>query len=178
MTKTTKTAKPVAKPTAKRVAKATTKVLDSAVIKAKTAKRIADAKAKAGKVAPTVAAKLSPLAEGFLDALKLGGKAKPAASKPVAPAKAAVAATKPAPAPKAATASAKPATEGVQTATGAKMQIITMIASTKGGVSPGEIAKALGWPRAGGTISRAIKLAPFKVAKARDAEGVLRYSRA
>ena len=87
--------------------------------------------------------------------------------------KAKVATTKPAPAPKAATASAKPATEGVKAPTGAKGKIIAMIDASKAGVSPGEIAKALGWPRAGGTISRAIKLAPFKVAKARDAEGVL-----
>ena len=62
--------------------------------------------------------------------------------------------------------------------TGAKATIIGLIDTTKGGVSAAEIAKKLGWPRAGGTISRAIKLAPFKIAKARDGEGVLRYSRA
>jgi uncharacterized membrane protein len=108
----------------------------------------------------------------------LKAKAAKVASKPAKAGKAPVATVKPVVAPKAATASEKPATGVVQTATGAKMQIITMIASTKGGVSAAEIAKTLGWPRAGGTISRAIKLAPFKVAKARDAEGVLRYSRA
>ena len=60
---------------------------------------------------------------------------------------------------------------------GAKGRIIAMIAA-EGGTSAAEVCKALGWVRAGATIGRAIKLAPFKVAKVRDADGVLRYSRA
>jgi hypothetical protein len=60
---------------------------------------------------------------------------------------------------------------------GAKATIIDMIAA-KGGVTEPEICKALGWARAGATISRAIKLAPFKVAKAKDEDGRTRYSRA
>jgi uncharacterized membrane protein len=61
--------------------------------------------------------------------------------------------------------------------TGAKATILLLIETTKGGISAAEIAKKLGWPRAGGTISRAIAVAPFKVAKLYDDEGVLRYSR-
>jgi hypothetical protein len=164
MTKTTKTAKPAAKLTAKRVAKATTKVLDrKPALKPLTL----DGKVVLPGRAPVTA----------LGAIRQEIAAK-AASKPVAPAKAAVATVKPAKAANGATASAKPAAEGVKAPTGAKGKIIAMIDASKAGVSAGEIAKALGWPRAGGTISRAIKLAPFKVAKARDAEGVLRYSRA
>jgi hypothetical protein len=60
---------------------------------------------------------------------------------------------------------------------GAKGKIIAMIAA-EGGASAAEVCKALGWVRAGATIGRAIKLAGFKVAKVRDADGVLRYSRA
>ena len=153
MTKTTKTAKPAAKPTAKRVARATTKVLDKP--KGPTTKILETAlKAKAK-----------------ADAAK-------AASKPVAPAKAAAATNKPAKAAKPAKASETAGNGGAKAPTGAKGKIIAMIDASKAGVSAGEIAKALGWPKAGGTISRAIKLAPFKVAKARDGEGVLRYSRA
>lgn len=100
---------------------------------------------------------------------KLGTDAK-AASKPAKAGKVAPATTKPAKAAKAATASEKPA------ATGVKAKIIAMI-DRKGGVSAAEVCKALGWARAGATIGRAIKLASFKVAKVRDADGVLRYSR-
>jgi hypothetical protein len=60
--------------------------------------------------------------------------------------------------------------------TGAKAKIIDMIAAD-GGTTAADICKALGWVRAGATIGRAIKLATFKVAKVRDADGVLRYSR-
>ena len=121
------------------------------------------------------AAKVAP--KGPLEAA-LKAKAAKAARKPVAPAKPSAAATKPAKAAKAATASETAGNGGAKATTGAKGKIIAMIDASKAGVSAGEIAKALGWPKAGGTISRAIKLAPFKVAKARDAEGVLRYSRA
>ena len=101
---------------------------------------------------------------------KLGTDAK-AASKPAKAGKVAPATTKPAKAAKAATASEKPA------ATGVKAKIIAMI-DRKGGVSAAEVCKA---PRArpgparrstNGSSSRRLK-----VAKVRDADGVLRYSR-
>ena len=71
----------------------------------------------------------------------------------------------------------KPAATETKAPTGAKATVLAMIQKAgKVGVSAAEIAKALGWPRAGGTISRAIKAASFPVAKVRDGEGVLRYS--
>jgi hypothetical protein len=166
---------------------ATTKKVTKAVTAKRAAKgtrslSTAEAVRKLAKATP---AGLKPIAQAaaaeartFLAKIDAKDRADKPASKPAKPAKPSAAATKPAKAPKAATASAKPATEGAKAPTGAKGKIIAMIDASKAGVSPGEIAKALGWPRAGGTISRAIKLAPFKVAKARDAEGVLRYSRA
>lgn len=58
--------------------------------------------------------------------------------------------------------------------TGAKATILAMIAR-KGGVSEPEVCQALGWPRAGGTISRAIKVAPFAVKKVKGEDGRTRY---
>jgi hypothetical protein len=153
------------------------------------------AKSKAGIAAKAVQA--NPAAAGIAaaktddaerTALKAAGKSIPAAltgRKPASKAKAA----------KPAKASAKPAAKPVTLAkaiaakggkptaqetkdgplvTGAKATIIGMIETAKAGVTAAEIAKKLGWPRAGGTISRAIALAPFKVRKER-VDGTLRY---
>lgn len=114
---------------------------------------------------------------------KVAAKAKPAAKAPrkgTLSAKLAAAAT---PESKAAheanIAAARKIAKAAAGPTGAKATILAMIETAgEKGVSAAQIAKKLGWPRAGGTISRAIKLASFKVAKARDADGVLRYSRA
>jgi hypothetical protein len=205
MTKTTKTAKTAAK-LAKPLTldgkvvlpagRAPVTALDKRIAKVRAAaKRADDAKAKAPTLAkltknaakatgpsivpPLAAAKLSPIAEGFMDALKLGGAipaGKPA-SKVAKAGKAPAATTKPAPAAKPAKASETAGNGDAKAPTGAKGKIIAMIDASKAGVSAAEVCKALGWVRAGATIGRAIKLAPFKVAKVRDADGVLRYSR-
>jgi hypothetical protein len=99
------------------------------------------------------------------DAKTFAGKLVPVRARLARPAKAEK------PAPVADAKAEKPA------ATGAKAKIVAMIAA-EGGTSAAEVCKALGWARAGATIGRAIKLAGFKVAKVRDADGVLRYSRA
>ncbi len=145
----------------KRVAKATTKVLD----KKPTAKR-----------GPALLEKVlnKPLATARnAKPLTLDGKVVlPAAY--LAKVEAGKASAKPA---KPAKASAKPATDGVKAPTGAKATIIAMI-ERKDGASAAEVCKKLGWVKAGATIGRAIKLAPFKVRKERDGDGVLRYYRA
>ena len=94
-----------------------------------------------------------------------------AAKKAAKPVKAPVKAKAPAKAAKA----DKPVVSGETKApTGAKATILAMIAAP-GGVSEKEVCAALGWPRAGGTISRAIKLAPFKVVKVKGDDGRTRY---
>jgi hypothetical protein len=78
-------------------------------------------------------------------------------------------------------AAAKPAAKPVEPAAkapgGAKATILAMIAA-KGGTTERDVAKALGWPRAGGTISRAIAAAPFAVVKTKGDDGRTVYSRA
>jgi hypothetical protein len=110
-----------------------------------------------------------------MDAFEATAAAKPVA-KVAKAGKASAATTKPAKAAKPAKASAKPATDGVKAPTGAKATIIAMI-ERKDGASAAEVCKKLGWVKAGATIGRAIKLAPFKVRKERDADGALRYYR-
>jgi hypothetical protein len=69
---------------------------------------------------------------------------------------------------------AAPVETGAKAPTGSKAMILAMIARD-GGVSEPEVCAALGWPRAGGTISRAIKLATFKVVKVKGEDGRTRY---
>jgi hypothetical protein len=71
---------------------------------------------------------------------------------------------------------AKPAASGAKAPGGAKATILAMIAAD-GGTTERDVAKALGWPRAGGTISRAIAAAPFKVAKVKGDDGRTRYAK-
>jgi hypothetical protein len=165
--------KNIARNVAKRAAKAPAKGTRS-LSTAEAVRKLA----KSGAIDPIAKAiaadKPTPITE--LDAFFPATDAK-AASKPAKAGKAKAATTKPAKAGKAATASAKPATPATKPqgeVTGAKATIIGLIRDAKGGVSAGEIAKKLGWPKAGGTISRAIKLAPFKVRKER-VDGTLRY---
>ena len=160
------TKKVTTKKTAKRAAS-----LEKGVAKNKAANAAKRAKV-AAKAKPVAKAKRAPVTA--LGAIRQE-IAEKAAAKATKPAKApTMAATDKANGTKRDTAEAK----GVGSVSGSKATILNMIETTKGGVSAAEIAKKLGWPRAGGTISRAIKLASFKVAKVRDAEGVLRYSRA
>ena len=160
---------------------ATKKVTKSAAAKraASLEKGIAKVKAANAAKRAKVAAKAKPAKSALLKANEAARDVKAIArlEKIVARANgkaATMAATDKANGTKSDTAEAK----GVGSVSGSKATILNLIETTKGGVSAAEIAKALGWPRAGGTISRAIKLATFKVAKARDADGVLRYSRA
>jgi hypothetical protein len=67
-----------------------------------------------------------------------------------------------------------PAKKTAPEVTGAKATIIAMM-QRKNGVSAAEVCAKLGWVRAAGTISRAIKLAPFKVNKVKGDDGVTRY---
>lgn len=206
MTKTTKTAKTAAKPTAKAPGRVwPAKYLDK-LAKAKPAAKAPTlakltknaAKATGPSIVPPLADALAAMgvpAEVAVGLAKAGkaGKVAPAAllpsdhgdeaipagkpSKVAKAGKAKVAATKPAPAAKPAKASETAGNGDAKAPTGAKGKIIAMIDASKAGVSAAEVCKALGWVRAGATIGRAIKLAPFKVAKVRDADGVLRYSR-
>lgn len=64
-------------------------------------------------------------------------------------------------------ASAKPA-EGVR-------ERIWKLMQRKTGTTEREVCAELGWKKAGATISRAIKAAPFKVAKTKDESGRTRY---
>lgn len=202
MAKTVKTTKRAVKATAKTAAvrkamdkniaknvakRAATQAKTPAPLKTFIKNVAAAAKASADKPTPiTELDAFFPTAHGD-EAIPTG---KPA-SKPTKAGKAAVATTKPAKGAKPAKASAKPVTlakaiaakgakptaeetKGGPLVTGAKATIISLIRDAKGGVSAGEIAKKLSWPKAGGTISRAIKLAPFKVRKER-VDGTLRY---
>ena len=72
---------------------------------------------------------------------------------------------------------AKPVETAPKAPGGAKATILAMIAA-KGGTTERDVAKALGWPRAGGTISRAIAAASFTVRKEKGEDGRTVYSRA
>jgi hypothetical protein len=104
----------------------------------------------------------------FIDAERRAAKKarKPAARPAKAPAKAA----KPAKTTKA----QAPVETASKAPTGAKATILAMIAR-KGGVSEKEVCEKLGWAAAGATISRAIKLATFKVVKVKGEDGRTRY---
>lgn len=69
---------------------------------------------------------------------------------------------------------AKPAKQPATEATGVKAEILKLM-QRKNGVSEREVCEKLNWAKAGATISRAIKLAPFKVAKERGDDGKMRY---
>jgi len=110
---------------------------------------------------------------------KAAKPAKPAAKSAAKPAKqaktkpATKAAAKPA---KPAAKPAKPAREtiaAIGTATGVKAKILALIQRSTGATER-EVCEALGWKKAGATIGRAIKTAPFNVRKERE-DGRTRY---
>lgn len=105
---------------------------------------------------------------------KLAAKKAAAPVKPQQTSKATAKRAAKAAAPVKAAKAAAPVETGAKAPTGAKATILAMIAR-KGGVSEPEVCQALGWPRAGGTISRAIKVAPFAVVKVKGEDGRTRY---
>jgi hypothetical protein len=141
---------------AQRAASKAAKTKPSLKTVAKATTKVLDKPTKAGAAKPLTLDGKVVLPAAYLAKVEAGK----ASAKPAKPAKA----------------SAKPATDGVKAPTGAKATIIAMI-ERKDGASAAEVCKKLGWVKAGATIGRAIKLAPFKVRKERDADGVLRYYR-
>ena len=71
----------------------------------------------------------------------------------------------------------KPATGAESRPEGVRERIWKMM-QRKDGVTEREVCEALGWKKAGATISRAVKAAPFKVVKSKAENGRTVYSAA